>query len=166
MAISVVVKLSPNKLLHSKSEDESCSGQPIEIDWDQLKQITDKTNISTQITEIQLDVCQKIIVNALKCINLTLKFNCWVPPKLTAEDKSKRKADCLALLRDQRKENILDRIGTCDEKWVYYNNTSCKGGLSAPRESAGSVAKRMLTNKEVLHYIWWDCHGIIYMRST
>ncbi|GFS77244.1 uncharacterized protein TNCV_3758321 [Trichonephila clavipes] len=49
-----------------------------------------------------------------------------VPQKLTAEDKSKRKVACLALLRDQRKEKILNRIVTCDEKWVYYNNTSRK----------------------------------------
>ncbi|GBO16108.1 hypothetical protein AVEN_121255-1, partial [Araneus ventricosus] len=54
-------------------------------------------------------------------------FNSWVPQELTAEDKRKRKAACLALLRDQRKEKILDRIVTCDEKWVYYNNTSRKG---------------------------------------
>ncbi|GBM06918.1 hypothetical protein AVEN_147855-1 [Araneus ventricosus] len=73
-----------------------------------------------------------------------------------------RKAACLALLRDQRKEKILGRIMTCDEKCVYYNNTSHKGGLSAPGESAGSVARRALNNKKVLLCIWWDCRGIIY----
>ncbi|GBO03740.1 hypothetical protein AVEN_253829-1 [Araneus ventricosus] len=59
----------------------------------------------------------------------------------TAEDERKRKAACLVLLRDQRKEKFLDRIVTRDEKWVYYNNTSREGGWSAPRESAGSVAR-------------------------
>ncbi|GFX37748.1 histone-lysine N-methyltransferase SETMAR [Trichonephila clavipes] len=60
-------------------------------------------------------------------------FNRRVLHELTAEDKSKRKAACLALLRNQRKKNILDRIVTWDEKWVYCNNTSREGGWSAPR---------------------------------
>ncbi|GBL89742.1 hypothetical protein AVEN_104680-1 [Araneus ventricosus] len=90
---------------------------------------------------------EKTIVNALKRINLMFKFNPWVPHELTADDKRKRKANFLTLLRDQRKEKILDRIVTCDEKWVYYNNTSSKGGWSAPAESAGSVARLVLTRR-------------------
>nr|XP_042913934.1 histone-lysine N-methyltransferase SETMAR-like [Parasteatoda tepidariorum] len=79
-------------------EDEPRSGRPIEIDCDQLKQIIDQDgNVSTRTIAFELDV------------------NRWVPHELTAEDKSKRKAACLVLLRDQRKENILGRIVTCDE---------------------------------------------------
>ncbi|GBO01808.1 hypothetical protein AVEN_200536-1 [Araneus ventricosus] len=77
-----------------------------------------------------------------------------VPHELTAKDKRKRKAAYLALLRDERKEKIPDKIVTYDEKWVHYNNTSRKGGWSAPGESAGSVARRALTNKKVLLCIW------------
>ncbi|GBM44111.1 hypothetical protein AVEN_16003-1 [Araneus ventricosus] len=111
---------------------------------------------------LELDICQKTIVSTLKCINVMFKFNCWVIHELTAEDKCKRKAAYLALLRDQRKEKILDKIVTYDEKWVYYNNTSHKGRWSAPGESAGTVARRALTNKKVLLCIWWDCRRIIY----
>ncbi|GBO19455.1 Histone-lysine N-methyltransferase SETMAR [Araneus ventricosus] len=107
----------------------------------------------------ELDVCQKTIVNALKRIDLTFKFNRWVPHELTDEDKRKRKAPWF---RDQRKEKILDRIVTCDEKWVYYNNTSRKGGWLAPGEPAGSVARRVLTNQKVFLCVCWDCRGIIY----
>ncbi|GBN21963.1 Histone-lysine N-methyltransferase SETMAR [Araneus ventricosus] len=130
-------------------DDEPRSGRPIEVDCEQLKQIIDQDrNVSTRTIALELDVCQKTIVNALKRINVTFKFNRWVPHELTAEDKRKRKAACLVLLRDQRKEKILDRILTCDEKWVYYNNTSRKGWWSAPGESAGSVARRALINKK------------------
>ncbi|GBL91829.1 Histone-lysine N-methyltransferase SETMAR [Araneus ventricosus] len=143
-------------------EDEPRSGRPIEVDCEKLKQIIDQDrNVSTQIA-LELDVCQKTIVNTLKCINVMFKFNHWVPHKLTAEDKLKRKAACLALLRDQRKDKILDRIVTCHEKWVYHNNTSHKGGWSAPGKSAGSDARQALTNKTVLLCIWWDCRRIIY----
>ncbi|GBM36560.1 Histone-lysine N-methyltransferase SETMAR [Araneus ventricosus] len=107
------------------TEDEPRSCRPIEVDCEQLKQIIDQDkNVSKRTIALELDVCQKIIVNVLKRINVAFKFNRWVPHELTAEDKRKRKVACLDLLRDQRKEKILDRIVTCDEKWVYYNNTS------------------------------------------
>ncbi|GBL99338.1 Histone-lysine N-methyltransferase SETMAR [Araneus ventricosus] len=123
-------------------EDEPRSGCPIEVDCEQLKHIIDQDrNVSTRTIALDLDVCQKSLVSVLKRINVTFKFNRWVPHELTAKDKCKRKAACLALLRDRRKEKILDRIVTCDEKWVYYNNTSRKRWWSAPGESAGSVAR-------------------------
>ncbi|GBM04174.1 Mariner Mos1 transposase [Araneus ventricosus] len=144
-------------------EDEPRSDRSIEVDCEQLKQIIDQDrNVSTRAIALELNVCQKAIDNALKRINVKFKFNHWVLHESTAEDKRKRKAACLALLRDQRKHKILDRIVTCDEKWVYYNNTSRKGGWSAPGESAVSVAKRALTNKKALLCIWWDCRGSIY----
>ncbi|GBM72738.1 Histone-lysine N-methyltransferase SETMAR [Araneus ventricosus] len=144
-------------------EDETRSGRTVEVDCGQLKQIIDQdSNVSTRAIALELDVCQKTIVNALQRINVTFKFNRWVPHELTVERKRKRKATCLALLRDQRKEKIPDRIVTRDDKWVYYNNTSHKGGWSTPGESVGSVARRALTNKKVLLCIWRDCLGIIY----
>ncbi|GBM27523.1 Histone-lysine N-methyltransferase SETMAR [Araneus ventricosus] len=116
-------------------EDEPRSGRHIEVDCEQLKQIIDQErNVSTQTIALELDFCQKTIVNTLQSINLTFKFNRLAPHELTAEDKRKRKAACLALLRDQRKERILDRIVTCDEKWVYYNKTSRKGGHLGNRQ--------------------------------
>ncbi|GFW25182.1 histone-lysine N-methyltransferase SETMAR [Trichonephila clavipes] len=72
-------------------------------------------NVSTRAIAFELDFCQKTIVNALKRINLTIKLNRLVPQESTAEDKSKRKAACLPLLRDQRKENIQNITVTCDE---------------------------------------------------
>ncbi|GBM09193.1 Histone-lysine N-methyltransferase SETMAR [Araneus ventricosus] len=92
-------------------EDEPPSGHPIEVDCEQLKRIIDQDRIvSTRTIALELDVCRKTIVNALKRINLTFTFYRWVPHELTSEDKSKRKAACLALFRDQRKEKILHRM--------------------------------------------------------
>ncbi|GBN90664.1 hypothetical protein AVEN_217231-1 [Araneus ventricosus] len=83
---------------------EPRSGRPVEVDCEQLKQIIDQDrNVSAPTIALELDVYQKTIVNALKRTNVTFKFNCRVPHELTAKVKSKRKAACLALLRDQRK---------------------------------------------------------------
>ena len=58
-------------------EDEPRFDLLAKVDWDKLKQIISQdTDVSTRIIALDLEVCQKAIVNALKCINLT--FNCWV----------------------------------------------------------------------------------------
>ncbi|GFW56798.1 histone-lysine n-methyltransferase setmar [Trichonephila clavipes] len=77
-------------------KDEPLSARPIEVNCDQLKQIVDQDRkISTRTIALDLDICQKTIVNVLKRINLTFKFNRKVPHEWTAENKSKRKATCL-----------------------------------------------------------------------
>ncbi|GBN02389.1 Histone-lysine N-methyltransferase SETMAR [Araneus ventricosus] len=82
-------------------EDEPRSGRPIEVDCEQLKQIIHQNrNASTRTIALELGICHKTIVNALKSINITLKFNRWVTHELTPEDKRTRKASYLALLRD------------------------------------------------------------------
>ncbi|GBN87069.1 hypothetical protein AVEN_202598-1 [Araneus ventricosus] len=94
------------------NEDEPRSVLPIEVDCEQLKQIIDQDrNVPTRTIALELDVCRKTIVNALKRINLTFQFNRCVPHELTAEDKRKRKATCLALLRDQRKRKLWTELG-------------------------------------------------------
>ncbi|GFW02875.1 hypothetical protein TNCV_3732751 [Trichonephila clavipes] len=57
-----------------------------------------------------------------------------MPHELTAEDKNKSKAVCLVLLGDQRKQNILDRIVTCEEKGCIITMQAVKeGGQSEGR---------------------------------
>lgn len=67
-----------------------------------------------------------------------------MPHELTSKNSAKEKKSNLALLRDQRKDNILDRTVSCDEKWLYYNNTSCKRRWSSLGKSAGLVTKHAL----------------------
>ncbi|GBN91453.1 hypothetical protein AVEN_14730-1 [Araneus ventricosus] len=51
-------------------EDEPRSCRPIEVDCEQLKQIIDQDrNASTRTIALELDVCHKTIVNALKRTN-------------------------------------------------------------------------------------------------
>lgn len=120
----------------------------IELESEQLKQIIDKErNFAAQTISFEFNICQKTIINTVKCIILMFKFNHQLPHKLAVENKHKRKNCCLALLRGQKKKNVLDRIVICDEKWVYYYSTSHKGGWSASGESAGYVARHVLTRR-------------------
>ncbi|PRD30835.1 UNVERIFIED_CONTAM: mutS [Trichonephila clavipes] len=73
-------------------EEELLSDRPIEVDCDQLKQIIDQDRkISAQTTALELHICQRTKVNALKL----------EPHELTAEDRSKRKVAFFALLKER-----------------------------------------------------------------
>ncbi|GBM09102.1 hypothetical protein AVEN_5286-1 [Araneus ventricosus] len=57
-------------------EDERHSGHRIEVDYEQLKQIiAQDRNVSTRTIALELKFAKKTIVNALKRINVTFKFN-------------------------------------------------------------------------------------------
>ncbi|GFW88129.1 nephrin [Trichonephila clavipes] len=60
------------------------------------------------------------------------KFNHWVPPELTAEGKSKRRVICLALLRDQRTENIRHKIVTAMKNGCTTTIQAIKDGSQDP----------------------------------
>ncbi|GBN16762.1 Histone-lysine N-methyltransferase SETMAR [Araneus ventricosus] len=93
---------------HFDIEDEPRSGRPIEVDCEQLKLIIDQDrNVSIRTFALELDVCQKTIVNALKYINVIFKFNRWVPHELTAEGKRKARESSLfgSAQRSKKREN-------------------------------------------------------------
>ena len=98
----------------------------------------------------ELDVSDMSTYHVMLRINLTYKFNCWVPHELTQADKDRCVWASINLLKYQCKDKILDQIVTCDEKWNYFNKTSRKWGLSVPSETACSVAKWNLTNKKTV----------------
>ena len=143
-------------------EAERC-GRPTDVDEARLRELVEEDQYATT-RELgkELDVSAMSISRAMHRINLTYKFNRWVPHELTQAHKDRRVNACTNLLEYQRKDKILDRIVTCDEKWIYFNNTTQKWGWSAPGEPVGSVAKRTLTNKKIMLCIWWDCRGIIH----
>ena len=47
----------------------------------------------------------------------------WIPHRLTAAQKAKRKNVCLRLLVRYRRGHLLSNLITCDESWVYYDGT-------------------------------------------
>jgi len=144
-------------------EDDPIPGRPTVLPDDELRQtIQENGNVTTRQLAVRFDVSHPTIVLALKRLNLTYKFNRWVPHTLTDKNKADRMVACRYLLEEHRRRPFLDRLVTCDEKWIYYDNTGRKGEWSEAGQPASTVARRTLTNKKVLLCIWWDCRGIIY----
>ncbi|KFM71984.1 Histone-lysine N-methyltransferase SETMAR, partial [Stegodyphus mimosarum] len=110
------------------------SGQPTDVDKADLQELVEDQYATTQELAKKLDISAMFISHAMQCINLTYKFNCWVPHELTQADKDRCVQACTNLLKYQHNDKILDWIITCDEKWIYFNNTVQKEGWSAPDE--------------------------------
>jgi [histone H3]-lysine36 N-dimethyltransferase SETMAR len=83
-----------------------------------------------------------------------------VPCDLTDLKKEMRVETCVALLNGYRNEGIFDRIVTCDEKWVLYNNRKRKMQWLTPSQTPQQCPKAKLTNKKVMLTVWSQ-HGAI-----
>ena len=84
------------------------------------------------------------------------------PHELSDFNKQTQVAICQKLLQKHAEESFLDRIVTCDEKWVYYDNFAKRTSSVKDGGRAQTVAKRTLTNRKVLLSVWWDKDGIIF----
>lgn len=78
--------------------------------WLVIKQIIDQNkNISTRIIALELNICQKSIVDALKRTDVTFKFNRWMPHKLTIEK--------LLFVSAQRSKEKEHSVKNCNLWW-------------------------------------------------
>ncbi|GFR18827.1 hypothetical protein TNCT_603451 [Trichonephila clavata] len=72
-------------------------------------------------------------------INLMYKFNRCVPHKLTQAHTDRRVQVCTTLLEYQSKDNVLDRINTCDESGFTSSTQTEEGTRLLPvNQSAAS----------------------------
>lgn len=143
--------------------DEPRSGRPTVVsDKDLQAAIAEDRHQTTRDLGLEFKVHHSTIADALKRLNLSYKFNRWVPHELSYMNKLNRVEMCTQLLKKHNSLDFFDRMITCDEKWVYYNNTGRQGEWVEAGAQPSSVARRGLTNKKVLMCIWWDCRGIIY----
>ncbi|XP_045782284.1 histone-lysine N-methyltransferase SETMAR-like [Maniola jurtina] len=77
---------------------------------------------TTQELAAWFNVTLPTILTHLRQINKIKKYEIWVPHDLTDLQKETRVETCVALLNRYGNEGILDRIVTCDEKWILYDN--------------------------------------------
>ena len=70
-----------------------------------------------------------------------------------------RAKDCL---KKKQNDLFVDRIVTCDEKWVYYDNHVRGRNWFKQEEPVKQVTRRTLTNRKELWSIGWDIHGVIF----
>ncbi|UYV61863.1 SETMAR [Cordylochernes scorpioides] len=104
--------------------DEEGRGRPSVVDNDQLKTIIEAdTRKTTREVAEELNVYQSTIIRHLTQIGKVKKLDKWVPHDLNDVHKNRRFEVSSALLLRSKNEPFIDRIVTCDEKWILYDTT-------------------------------------------
>ena len=122
--ISLQLKLKKKKFCKGdKSLEDEHNGQPPEVDSDQLRAfIKADTLITTREVAKELSVDHSTVIWYLKQIGKVKKLSKWVSHELTTNQKNCHFKMLSSLTLHNNNEPFLNRIVTCDEKWILYNN--------------------------------------------
>ncbi|XP_065645670.1 histone-lysine N-methyltransferase SETMAR-like [Hydra vulgaris] len=144
-------------------EDLPRSGRPLLVDEDELKDAVESDSSQTcQELAVRFAVSVETIRLHLHAIGKAWKLSRWVPHKLSIDNKKQRLTICTSLLSRHNVEPFLDRLLTCDEKWIVYNNTKrCYHWLS-PDDPIPKTPKPNLHERKVLLCIWWTTAGVVH----
>ena len=110
----------------------------------------------------ELNVNHSTVVRHLHQLGKTRKLDKWVPHELTENHKFKRYEVCSAMLLRNERDPMLDRIVTCDEKWIFFDNRRRSSQWLNVGEAPKHFPKPEQHQKKVLVTVWWTMRGVIH----
>lgn len=144
-------------------EDAPRPGRPEVIDNEELKaEIELDTKQSCQVLAERFNVSDETIRLHLHQLGRTFKLSQWVPHELTADNKIQRLSICSSLLSRHNNAPFLDRMLTCDEKWVLYSNPKRSRHWLSSTDPIPQTSKPRLHQQKVLLSVWWTTAGIVH----
>lgn len=144
-------------------KNESRGRPATKVNNDELKAIVEADPCqTTKELAAWFDVSLPTILTHLHEIGKIKKLEKWVPHDLSEPQREARVEACLTLMNRYRNEGILDRIVTCDEKWILYNNRKRTTQWLNPGEAPQQCPKAKLTHRKVMVTVWWSLHGVIH----
>uniref|UniRef100_A0A0K0E9X1 HTH_48 domain-containing protein n=1 Tax=Strongyloides stercoralis TaxID=6248 RepID=A0A0K0E9X1_STRER len=148
-----------NENLENEDRGRPCST----VDNDELQAVVEADPRQTlgQLAEA-LNVSTATVSRHLKEIGKTKKLDKWIPHELNDYQKNRRFEICSSLILRNKNDPFLDRIVTCDEKWILYDNRKRSGQWLDINEAPKSFPKPQLNQKKVMVTVWWSAEGIIH----
>ncbi|XP_011874818.1 PREDICTED: putative uncharacterized protein FLJ37770 [Vollenhovia emeryi] len=152
--------------------DEERAGRPstsiTDENIDEVKKIV-LANRRITVREVAVDLnisigsCHSIFTNDLGMRRVAAKF---VPKLLTFDQKQHRINTATELLNSVRDDpNLLQRVITGDESWVYGYDVETKAQSSQwklPHEPRPKKARQVRSNVKVLLTVFFDCRGVVH----
>lgn len=144
-------------------EDEPRSGRPRATPDEDLKAVVedDPSQTVREIAE-KLGLSKSSVADGLKRIGKVKKLDKWVPHNLSDRQKLARLEVSSSLLLRNRNDPFLDRIVTCDEKWITYDNRRRSGQWLDADEPPRQFPKPNVHEKKVMVTVWWSSAGVIH----
>nr|CDJ90590.1 histone-lysine N-methyltransferase SETMAR [Haemonchus contortus] len=141
-------------------EDEPYGSRPTTLDNDQLKASVEvNPHETTRDIAKELNVHHTTIVRHLKQIGKTKKLDKWVPHELTEIQKNRRFEISSAHLLRKFSDPLLERIVTCDEKWILYDNRR-RSAQWLDQKKLHDIIQVLVDGCHVVRLRGWCCrHG-------
>lgn len=112
---------------------------------------------------ISIGSCHSIFINDLGMRRVAAKF---VPKLLNCDQKQQRMNNANEMLNSVRDDqNLLQRVITGDESWVYGYDVETKAQSSQwklPHEPRPKKARQVRSNVKVLLTVFFDCRGVVH----
>lgn len=144
-------------------EDKKGRGRPSVLKHDQLRTVieSDPRKTSRQVAD-ELQVNQSTIVRHLHQIGKVNMLDKWVPHELNQNQRNHRFEIASALLLRNKNDPFLDRIVTCDEKWILYDNRRRSHQWLDRGEPPKHFPKPNIHQRKIMVTVWWCVHGLIH----
>jgi [histone H3]-lysine36 N-dimethyltransferase SETMAR len=140
---------------YTNLQDESRSGRPPTIDNSVLKSLIESNpRQTTRELAVILNTNNRTVCNHLQQIGKVKKLGQWVPHELSEKNKNQRLSICSSLLLRYEKDPFLERIITCDEKWILYDNSRRLGEWLDKATPPGKIPKKDINSKKIMVIIW------------
>lgn len=146
-------------------QDKDGRGRRSSISNDDLKALVE-SDPRTTVREIscKVGVSAMTVSNHLRQIGKSKKLDKWIPHNLTEKQKLCRFEVSSALLLRNKTDPFLDRIVTCDEKWIMYDNRRRSAQWIDRHEPPKHFPKPNLHQRKVLITVWWSSKDLIHYK--
>lgn len=144
-------------------ENEEGCGRKTSINNDKLKALVE-ANPRTTVRDLARDLGVTIgtISNHLREIGKSKKLDKWVPHDLNENQKNRRFEIASSHILRNNNDPFLDRIVTCDEKWIFYDNRRRSAQWLDHDQAPQHFPKPKLHQKKVMVTVWWSASGLIH----